>query len=81
VRGKSRHKTEFLQGRHQLAERHLSTTGQGDGEASFPDAENFVVRSSGASTVEGKTVTSTSTKTAKWLSADCGDIKPMDSQP
>jgi Protein of unknown function (DUF3617) len=53
---------------------------QGDGEASFSDPENFVVKSSGVSTNGGKTSTSSSTRTGKWLSADCGDIKPMDSQ-
>jgi Protein of unknown function (DUF3617) len=53
---------------------------QGDGEASFPDPENFVVKSSGVSTNGGKTLTMNSTKTGKWLSADCGDLKPMDSQ-
>jgi len=53
---------------------------QGDGEASFPDPENFVVKSSGVSTNGGKTVASKLTRTGKWLSADCGDLKPMDSQ-
>jgi Protein of unknown function (DUF3617) len=51
---------------------------QGDGEASFPDAENFVVKSSGSSTSAGKPRNSSSTRTGKWLTADCGDLKPMD---
>jgi hypothetical protein len=54
---------------------------QGDGEASFSDSKNFVVKSSGISTIGGKTRTSTSTRTGKWLAADCGDVKPMDSKP
>lgn len=53
---------------------------QGDGEASFPDPDNFVVKSSGVSTNGGKTLSLNSTRTGKWLSADCGDVKPMDSQ-
>jgi len=52
---------------------------EGDGEATFPDAENFVVKSSGISTIGGKTHKSNSTRTGKWLAADCGDLKPMDS--
>jgi hypothetical protein len=54
---------------------------QGDGEASFPDPENFVVKSSGVSTNGGKTLSMNSTRTGKWLSANCGDVKPLDSQP
>ena len=54
---------------------------QGDGEASFPDPEHFVVKSSGVSTNGGKTLNMNSTRTGKWLSADCGDVKPLDSQP
>jgi len=52
---------------------------EGDGEASFPDSENFVVKSSGVLTAGGKTHDSRSVRTGKWLSADCGDVKPMDS--
>jgi hypothetical protein len=49
---------------------------QGDGEAVFSDTENYVVKSSGVMTVAGKTRNSKSTITSKWLSADCGDLKP-----
>jgi hypothetical protein len=52
---------------------------QGEGEASFPDPENFVVKSSGVLTVGGKAHASSSVRTGKWLSANCGDVKPMDS--
>ena len=54
---------------------------QGDGEATFPDAENFVVKYSGTSTTAGKTRSTKYTRTGKWLSADCGDLKPLDSKP
>ena len=49
---------------------------KGDGEAIFPSSENYVVKSSGVITDEGKASTTRSTITAKWLAADCGDLKP-----
>lgn len=52
---------------------------EGDGEASFPDPEHFVVKSSGVSTIGSMRHASTSVRTGKWLSADCGNVKPMDS--
>jgi hypothetical protein len=54
---------------------------QGDGEASFTDPENFVVKSAGVLTIDGKAHTSNSVRTGKWISPDCGDVKPMDSTP
>jgi hypothetical protein len=51
---------------------------ESDGEARFTDPENFVVKSSGASTSAGTTVKMSSTRTGKWLGADCGNVKPMD---
>jgi hypothetical protein len=54
---------------------------EGDGEARFSDRENFVIKSSGVMKKESKTTTSNITRTGKWLSADCGDLKPMDSKP
>jgi Protein of unknown function (DUF3617) len=51
---------------------------EGDGEATFYNSENFVVKSSGVSTAGGKSHTSTSTRTGKWLSADCGDLKAIE---
>ena len=53
---------------------------EGDGEASFSDPEHFTVTSSGVSTIEGKERTTKFTRTGKWLGADCGDLKPMDSK-
>ena len=54
---------------------------QGDGEARFSDSGSFVVKTSGVTTNAGKSRTSNSTRTGTWLSADCGDVKPMDSKP
>jgi hypothetical protein len=51
---------------------------EGDGEANFSDADTFTVKSAGVVTAGGKTVKSNSTRTGKWLSADCGGVKPMD---
>jgi hypothetical protein len=51
---------------------------EGQGEATFSDADNFTVKSSGVSTAGGKTIQVNSTRTGKWLSADCGGVKPMD---
>jgi Protein of unknown function (DUF3617) len=54
---------------------------EGDGEAVFSDSENYVIKSSGVMTIAGKTRTSQSTTTSKWLSADCGDLKPLQLNP
>jgi Protein of unknown function (DUF3617) len=54
---------------------------EGDGEAHFSDSGNFVVKSTGVTTSAGKSHTSTSTRTGTWLSADCGDVKPIDAKP
>lgn len=54
---------------------------EGEGDARFPDSENFVVRSSGVTTSGAETLKVSSTKTGKWLRADCGDVKPMDTTP
>ena len=51
---------------------------EGEGEATFSDVDNFTVKSSGISTAGGKTIKVNSTRTGKWLSADCGAVKPMD---
>jgi hypothetical protein len=45
----------------------------GNGEGAVPDAENFVVKSSGVSTSGGKTCGSNLTRTGKWLAAGSGD--------
>jgi hypothetical protein len=54
---------------------------EGDGEAIFSSSENYVVTSSGVMTSGGKARTTRSTITAKWLAADCGDLKPLDLKP
>jgi hypothetical protein len=54
---------------------------EGDGEATFPDGYSFAVKSAGVVTTAGKTIKSSSTRTGKWLSADCGSVKPMDAMP
>jgi hypothetical protein len=51
---------------------------EGDGEATFSNSENYVVKSIGVITSGAKTHTTQSTITAKWLGSDCGDIKPVD---
>lgn len=48
-----------------------------DGEATFTNAENYVVKSKTTMTIRGKTQTTTSTIHSKWLGANCGDIKPV----
>jgi Protein of unknown function (DUF3617). len=51
---------------------------EGDGEATFPDSKNFVVKSSGVTTTEGTAKAQKVTSTGKWLAADCGQIKPLE---
>jgi hypothetical protein len=54
---------------------------EGDGEAIFSSSENYVVKSSGVMTSGGKARTTRSTITAKWLGADCGDLRPIEVKP
>jgi Outer membrane protein len=54
---------------------------EGEGEARFSDPENFIVKSSGVTTNGGNTVKTSSTRTGKWLSANCGAVKPMEPTP
>jgi hypothetical protein len=54
---------------------------EGDGEATFTNSEKYVVKSSGVITSGGKAKTTTTTVTAHWLAADCGDIKPAELKP
>jgi hypothetical protein len=55
-----------------------SLTHEGDGEATFLYANNFTVKSTGVSTIGGKTRTSSTTRIGKWLGTDCGELKPME---
>ncbi len=49
-----------------------------DGEAIFKNAESYSVNTSTTMTMRGETKTSQRTVQAKWLGADCGDLKPFD---
>ena len=51
---------------------------ESDGEAVFTSAESYRTKVTTTATVMGKTNTSTRIVQAKWLGADCGDIKPFD---
>lgn len=48
-----------------------------DGEASFINAESYVVKTTTTMTMHGETKTRQSTIKSTWLGADCGDIKPV----
>jgi hypothetical protein len=50
---------------------------ESDGEAVFNSAESYTTKLTTTSTVTGKTTTSTRIVQAKWLGADCGDVKPF----
>ena len=50
---------------------------ESDGEAVFNSAESYRTKVTTTATVMGKTKTSTRVVQAKWLGADCGDIKPF----
>jgi hypothetical protein len=48
-----------------------------DGEAVFTGPESYTVTSSTSMTMQGQARTSKMTLKAKWLGADCGDLKPV----
>ena len=50
---------------------------ESDGEAVFTSAESYRTKVTTTAEVMGKTRTSTRIVQAKWLGADCGDIKPF----
>ena len=50
---------------------------ESDGETVFSSAESYKTKVTTTATVMGKTNTSTRLIQAKWLGADCGDIKPL----
>jgi hypothetical protein len=54
---------------------------ESDGEAVFTNAENYKVTMKMTTTMAGRTTTSTRIIQAKWLGADCGDIKPFTPPP
>lgn len=50
-----------------------------DGEATFGNSENYVVKNSTTMTIRGETKTTRSTITSKWVGSDCGDVEPVHS--
>lgn len=54
-------------------ENHLES----DSEIIFSNSENYVVKTSSTTKSGSETKVSHMTRTGKWLSADCGDIKPL----
>jgi hypothetical protein len=54
---------------------------EADGEAIFADHENYTVKSTSVSKIGDKVRNSSTTMTGKWLSSDCGDLKPLDAKP
>ena len=54
---------------------------EADGEATFPNSQSYTVKSTSVSQHDDKTRTTTHTMTGKWLSPDCGDIKPLNPKP
>ncbi len=49
-----------------------------DGEALFANPENYTVNSTTTMKLRGETKTSQRTVRARWIGADCGDLKPFD---
>ena len=49
-----------------------------DGEAIFANSESYTVRTTTTMQRKGEMKTSQRTIQAKWLGADCGDLKPFD---
>jgi Protein of unknown function (DUF3617) len=54
---------------------------EADGEATFPNSENYTMVSSSVVKVGDTPRTSRTTMTGKWVGADCGDVKPFDAKP
>jgi hypothetical protein len=54
---------------------------EADGEAVFINSENYTVKSTSVSKIGDKVRNSSATMTGKWVSADCGDVKPLDLKP
>jgi len=49
-----------------------------DGEATFASPESYTIRTATTRTFRGDTKVTRTTLQAKWLGADCGDLKPFD---
>jgi hypothetical protein len=54
---------------------------EADGEAVFINSENYTVKSTSVSKTGDKARNSITNMTGKWVSADCGDLKPLDLKP
>ncbi|MBX3621549.1 MAG: DUF3617 domain-containing protein [Rhizobacter sp.] len=50
---------------------------ESEGEASFSGSESYTVKSTTRMTLQGQTRVTNMTMNAKWLGADCGDLKPL----
>ncbi len=51
---------------------------EADGEAHFPNSENYTVKSASVSKHGDKALNSNTTMTGKWLGSDCGSLKPLE---
>jgi len=58
-----------------------SLNAESDGETVFSGSESYRTKLTTTATVNGKTNTTTRIVQGKWLSAACGDIKPLAPQP
>jgi hypothetical protein len=54
---------------------------ESDGETVFSSTESYRTKVTTTATVAGKTNTTTRIVQAKWLGADCGDVKPFTPPP
>jgi uncharacterized protein DUF3617 len=54
---------------------------ESNGEAIFTNSENYTVKSTSVSKIGDKVRNSSTTMTGKWVSADCGYVKPLDLKP
>lgn len=54
---------------------------ESDGEATFSSPESYVMKATTVSKGTDKARNSQMTMTGKWLSADCGDVKPLQAKP
>ena len=54
---------------------------ESDGEVVFQGRESYTVKVASVSKMGGKVRNSRITMTGKWLSADCGAVKPLDPTP
>ena len=54
---------------------------ESDSEVLFANSENYSVKTVSVTRTGSRTINSNMTRTAKWLSSECGDIKPPSLQP